>query len=132
MPDWMSGCWESREGEIWAEECWTIPRDGMMLGSGRSGVGAKVGGWETMRIALDEPISEEATVPLAFIAAPLGEGWTLFEWKPGKDSGLTFVNAANEYPQRIRYWREGELLLAEISLEDGSEPIRWTYRRMGS
>ena len=31
MPAWMSGCWEMRDGERWAEECWTSPREGQML-----------------------------------------------------------------------------------------------------
>ena len=43
---------------------------------------------------------------------------------------LEFVNTAHDYPQRIRYWREGALLIAEISLADGSKPQRWTYRRV--
>jgi hypothetical protein len=42
---------------------------------------------------------------------------------------LEFVNAAHDYPQRIRYWREGALLIAEISLADGGKPQRWTYHR---
>ncbi len=40
-----------------------------------------------------------------------------------------FANAAHDYPQRIRYWREGETLNAEISLLDGSKAMRWQYKR---
>lgn len=131
LPAWMAGCWEMRDGERWAEECWTIPRGGMMLGSGRVGVGERVTGWENMRIALDEPAGEGAAARMAFIAAPGGSGWTTFAWSPSEDAGLTFHNAANDYPQRVRYWREGELLKAEVSLEDGGNATRWTFRRMG-
>jgi hypothetical protein len=131
MPAWMAGCWEMRSEDRWAEECWTIPRGGMMLGSGRAGTGDEVASWETMRIALAVPDGEGAVLPMAFVAAPGGTGWTTFGWSPGSDEGVTFRNAANEFPQRVRYWREGELLNAEISLEDGSQAIRWTFRRMG-
>ena len=42
---------------------------------------------------------------------------------------VRFENRAHDYPQVVRYWREGELLMAEISLADGSKPQRWMYRR---
>ena len=131
LPGWLAGCWEMRDSERWAEECWTIPRGGMMLGSGRAGTGDRVASWETMRIALDEPAGEGPVVRMAFVAAPGGTGWTLFAWSPADEEGVTFHNAANDYPQRVRYWREGELLKAEISLGDGSQAMQWTFRRMG-
>ena len=37
LPAWMAGCWVHVQGERWTEECWTTPRGGVMLGSGRSG-----------------------------------------------------------------------------------------------
>lgn len=130
LPGWMAGCWEMRNGDQWAEECWTIPRGGMMLGSGRTGIGDQLATWENMRIALAEPIGE-GPIRMVFWAAPGGIGWTAFAWSPAGDEGVTFHNAANDYPQRVRYWREGELLNAEISLEDGTRPMRWSFRRMG-
>lgn len=131
LPGWMAGCWEMRDGDRWAEECWTIPRGGMMLGSGRTGTGDQVASWETMRIALAEPHPNGAVIRMAFVAAPGGTGWTVFGWSPTEEEGVTFHNAGNDYPQRVRYWREGELLKAEISLEDGSRATQWTFRRMG-
>lgn len=132
LPSWLAGCWEMREGERWAEECWTIPRGGMMLGSGRAGLGERVVSWENMRIALDEPAGDGPSVRMAFVAAPGGTGWTTFAWSPSDEAGVTFHNSANDYPQRVRYWRDGDQLKAEVSLADGSNPTRWTFRRMGS
>ena len=40
---------------------------------------------------------------------------------------MTFVNETHDYPQRIRYWREGMALNAETSLMDGSSAERWSY-----
>ena len=132
LPAWMAGCWEHRSGDRWTEECWTIPRAGMMMGSGRSGNGETLTDWETMRIVLDYEISDGPIVRMAFIGSPKGSSGAIFVWSPSKDAGLTFGNQFHDYPQRIRYWREGEELLAEISLADGSRPRRWRYRRMGN
>ena len=126
LPAWMAGCWEHRSGERWTEECWTIPRAGMMMGSGRSGSGEVMRDWETMQIVLD------AKAGMAFWGAPKGQGRTAFSWTKAAEPGLTFVNPGHDYPQRIRYWREGEELVAEVSLLDGSKPSRWRYQRMGA
>ena len=131
LPEWMAGCWEHRSGDRWTEECWTIPRAGMMMGSGRSGVGDRLTDWEIMQINLED--TDDRAIPrMAFWGAPKGDKRTIFAWIPGSEPGLTFVNREHDYPQRIRYWREGEELVAEISLMDGSRPVRWRYRRMGN
>ncbi len=67
MPSWMSGCWQSRDGERWAEECWTVARGGQMLGSGRTGDATGVRSFEFMRI-------EREGEGLAFRASPGGDG----------------------------------------------------------
>ena len=132
LPDWMAGCWEHSSGERWAEECWTIPRVGMMMGSGRSGVGDKLTDWETMRIVRDFEHEDGTIARMAFIGRPKGKDGAIFAWSPSSEPGLMFGNPVHDYPQRIRYWREGEELVAEISLWDGSRSVRWRYRRMGN
>lgn len=124
-PGWMAGCWEMRDGERWAEECWTVARGGQMLGSGRTGAGTQVGSWEFMRI-------ERATDgALTFSASPGGSDWTPFMAAADAGEGVTFVNPGNDFPQQVRYWREGDLLKARISQLDGSRAIEWTFKRMG-
>ena len=130
IPSWMAGCWEMREGERWAEECWTAPRGGQMLGSGRTGDASGVRSFEFMRIELDEPNGDGPVIRMAFVAAPNGRGWTTFAWSPTDKPGVSFSNAANDYPQRVRYWLEGDELKAEISLLDGSNPTQFAFRRM--
>ena len=126
LPQWMAGCWESRSGDTWTEECWSQPRGGIMIGYGRSGTGGVLDSWEVMQIEMietDDPVID----PLTFYGAPGGQNRTAFSWvrKPGP--GITFVNAGHDYPQRIRYWREGRDLIAEVSLIDGSKARRWRY-----
>jgi len=126
LPHWMAGCWEQRSGDAWTEECWTGPRGGMMMGSSRSGSGDRLDEWETMQI-VREDTDDPAVVRLAFWAAPGGVKRTMFAWTRANVPGVTFINLENDYPQRIRYWREGKYLMAEISLANGSKPRRWRY-----
>ena len=41
-----------------------------------------------------------------------------------------FENKGHDFPQRIRYWREGDALNAEVSLIDGGKAMRWRYTAM--
>ncbi len=131
LPAWLEGCWEQSTAERWTEECWSAPRGGMMVGYSRSGEGGVLTGWEVMQIVHEET-DDPAAVKLAFWAAPSGQGRTMFAWMPSADPGVTFFNMENDYPQRIRYWRQGPDLLAEISLSDGSKPQRWRFVRLGA
>ncbi|HWK35672.1 DUF6265 family protein [Sphingomonas sp.] len=129
LPAWMAGCWVEEQGDRWTEECWTAPRGGIMLGSGRSGRGERLGSWETMQIVLGD---DATNARMAFCGAPRGQGRTAFTWAGAEGDGVTFINAAHDYPQRIRYWREGEELIAETALGDGGKAMRWRYRRQGA
>jgi hypothetical protein len=131
LPGWMAGCWIQEKGDRWTEECWTAPRAGTMMGSSRMGRGETLGAWETLRIVRNHKSGDGPAIPMAYIASPGGGPATVFTWTPNGTQDAIFVNAAHDYPQRIRYWREGELLMAEISLADGSKPMRWTYKRLG-
>ena len=131
LPSWMAGCWEHSSEDRWTEECWTAPRGGIMLGSGRSGQGGVLGSWEVMQIEVVET-DDPAIDPLTFYGAPKGQNRTPFTWvRDGKDPGITFINAGHDYPQRIRYWRDGKYLMAEVSLADGSKAQRWRYAPKG-
>ena len=67
---------------------------------------------------------------MAFVAAPSRSGWTLFGWSPDVGEGVAFYNLANDYPQVVRYWRDGSHLKARISMADGSRPVEWDYAPM--
>jgi hypothetical protein len=129
LPGWMAGCWESRTGERWTEECWSTPRGKMMIGYSRSGTGDRVSEWESMQIILEDETDDPAAVRLALWASPGGANRTMFAWAASTAPGLNFYNRENDYPQRIRYWRDGKDLIAEIALQDGSKPRQWRYTR---
>ena len=127
MPAFLSGCWEQkRDDGGWTEECWTDPRGGLMIGSGRDGKGDSVGHWEWMRI---ERGTDGAVI---FYGSPKGAPAVGFKATDVTASSITFVNAGHDYPQRVRYTVTAEGLDAEISLADGAKPTRWTYRRTAS
>src|SRR5688572_26287354 len=112
MPAFLTGCWEQRKGDRWTEECWTIPRGGLMLGSGRDGSGDAVGHWEWMRIERDA-----AGVP-TFYGSPKGAAPVAFKATAASATEIIFINAAHDYPQRVRYVRTTTGIDAEVSIAD--------------
>lgn len=122
LPEWLAGAWQSSEGVLWTEEVWNAPRGGIMQGMGRAGAGPQVQLWESMRIAL------KADGTMSFYAQPKGAAATEFPAASVGEEAIEFANPAHDYPQRIRYWRQGQLLMAEISRIDGSDAQRWNYR----
>ena len=123
MPTFLAGCWEQRrEEDRWTEECWTDPRGGLMIGSGREGKGDLVRHWEWMRIER----SADGTV--TFYGSPKGAPAVGFKAVQSDENSITFVNSAHDFPQRVRYVRSPVGIDAEVSLADGSKANRWNYR----
>ena len=126
---WLSGAWEAEHEQLegvsptWTEEIWTAPRGAMMLGIGRRGQGLRLGMWELLRIEGDE------AGKLALYAQPQGDAAVAFPLVRSEGQEAVFENPAHDYPQRIRYRREGDRLTAEISQMDGSDARSWEFRR---
>lgn len=124
MPDWMAGCWSEQKGAEWTDECWSAPRGGIMLGSGRNGRGDRLLSWEATQIEWG------GDGKLVFYGSVRGGARVAFPATATGPRSIVFANPQHDYPQRIRYWREGSDLAAEISLADGARPVRWRYRRV--
>jgi len=125
LPDWLSGEWLQKRDDRWTEEVWTLPRGGTMIGVGRTGRGETLRSWEVMRII------RAADGSLTLHAAPDGGTATIFPVVEQGVRDILFANPNHDYPQRIRYWREGRLLMAETALMDGSQAQNWTYTPAG-
>lgn len=124
MPAFLAGCWEQRrEEQSWTEECWTDPRGGLMIGSGRDGQGDAIRHWEWMRI------ESSADGAVTFYGSPKGAPAVGFKATQSDGNSVTFVNASHDYPQRVHYVRTTTGIDAEVSLADGSKAERWSYRR---
>jgi len=125
FPAWLAGAWSNADGERWTEEFWTHPRGGMMIGASREGEGPALRSWESIRI-MRTPDGSLAYVPMPGGGAPVE-----FAMTDQRTQSIEFSNPGHDFPQRIRYWREGDTLNAEIAMIDGSRAIRWTYAPMG-
>lgn len=122
LPDWLAGYWQMEDGANWGDEVWMRPRGGLMIGAARMGFGSELRMWETTRIV------RKADGRISFLAQPQGKPPTEFPMVHTSDFAIEFANPASDYPQRIRYERVGQLLIAEISKLDGSDRMRWQYR----
>lgn len=121
---WMSGCWQQTHEGRWTEECWTVPRAGQLMGSGRSGDAAGVRSFEFMRIA---PGEDGISV---FWGAPGGGPAVPFRQASAGDGEIVFENPNHDFPTRVRYWRDGETLNAEVSGHNGTTAMSWRFVRM--
>ncbi|GAA4770486.1 DUF6265 family protein [Novosphingobium ginsenosidimutans] len=122
LPEWMAGTWVHEDGASWSDEIWTDARGGLMLGLARTGFGPRLDNWEIAQIR------RKPDGTISFLAQPQGKPASEFPMVLVSEEAIEFANPAHDYPQRIRYWRQGKLLMAEISKMDGSQVMRWNYR----
>jgi hypothetical protein len=121
---WLAGAWVERKADgSWTEKYWTPVRGKLMIGAGLTGKGGVLGHFEQMRI------ETAADGSVSFVALPKGLNPTRFALVRQSADELVFENAANDYPQRVTYRREGNQLVGIISQLDGSRETRWTYSR---
>ncbi len=125
FPSWMAGAWAVTDGDRWTEEFWTHARGGVMIGASREGRGETLRTWESIRI-LRKPDGS-----LAYIPMPNGGPPVEFAMVRQDERSIEFANPAHDFPQRIRYWRDGNGLHAEIALIDGSRAVSWSYTPLG-
>ena len=90
LPLWLAGSWQMEDGANWAEELWTEPRDGMMLGIGRDGFGPKVQGWEVTRIV------RKVDGSVAYFAQVKGGQVVEFARSVSSDDAIEFSNPLHD------------------------------------
>jgi hypothetical protein len=119
---WLSGLWESGP-DLWIETRWSEPRGGMLIGHARYGQGDAALGFEFFRV---QP-GEDGV--LVYHAQPEGREAVLFRLAEASATAVSFENAEHEFPQRIRYVRDGERLTATLSLIDGTRAQVFAFNR---
>lgn len=114
LPDfsWLAGAWCGERGAARLEEHWTRPAGDALLGVGRVLQDGRMLGFEFLRIELREGVVHP-------LAQPGGAPATAFALAEHAAQSATFVNPAHDFPQRVRYWRDGAQLRAQISGPDG-------------
>lgn len=120
-PDWMSGYWLSCDGGETAES-WIGAGRGVLLGTNLSG-----GGYEFLRIA------ENESGDVAYYSMPGGRSPpTEFALTAHANQRAVFENPAHDFPKRIIYERDGDVMVARIDGGDGSEQsMEWRLQRAG-
>lgn len=124
--EWLQGNWCTEPNAAGRATCetWVADKDTLVGESRAETAGQPARMLERMRIR-----SEAGR--LVFHADPTGqEGGDFHATGEQPPQSARFENAAHDYPQVVRYWREGDALLAEISLADGGRAMRWKFRRM--
>jgi hypothetical protein len=123
--NWLAGQWcTAPKDNIRTCESWTVMEKGVMHGKGITRAAEQVTTNETMMITVTDS-------GIFFHAEPANQKPADFRAVEFSTEGrsVTFEDRAHDYPQRVRYWREGEALRAEISQSDGSKAVRWLFRR---
>lgn len=122
---WMSGDWVEEKGGRWTEERWSRPRGGIMLGTSLSGRGGRAAEYEFIRISAD------ADGRLTYFASPQGGSPVPFRLVSSSRHEAVFENPKHDYPTRIVYRRDGDVLIATVSGPGGKNARTWRYRRVG-
>lgn len=110
--DWLTGCWQG-DDEM-TREVWSASEDGYYFGYSVVLKNGHAIFFEQMRI-------NPAPMPV-FNAYPEGNGPFPFPAIALSETSVTFANPDHDFPQKIKYWRDGETLNATISRMDGSSP----------
>ena len=114
---WLSGCWQNTDGD--AREVWSEPESGLYFGYAVTLNDGELVFFEQMRI-------DPGPVP-TFNAYPAGRGPSAFPALEISDTDITFANPDHDYPQKIRYFRDGDQLKATISLMDDTRSGQFEY-----
>lgn len=121
---WLKGCWRTTGDGPVITEVWSAPPMPAMIGYAYTESEGQIRNWEAMRI---EMIEDAPT----FVAMPNGGEAVRFRLHAGYgESDARFDNAHHDFPQTVRYRREGNRLTAEISRLDGSDAMTFEYRRI--
>lgn len=118
---WLAGHWRSEASGRVSEEIWMEPEGGLMTGMGRSLRDGRATGFEFAYITTGEDA--------AYFAQPGGRPATRFALVSHQGSRAVFENPDHDFPQRIEYSREGNVLTATISSLDRSREVSWSWTR---
>jgi len=118
-PYWMSGYWLACEGGETAETWIGAGRD-TLLGTNLSG-----GGYEFLRITANE------NGQVTLYSMPGGRSPpTDFVMTRNADQRAVFENPDHDFPKRIIYERDGDVMTARIDGGEGSEhSMEWRFER---
>jgi hypothetical protein len=110
---WIAGNWTGAIGRATVEENWLTPAGGAMLGVSRTVAGARMVGFEFLRIV-------QRDAEIYYIAQPQGRPTTEFKLTSATATKAIFENPKHDHPKMITYEKdaEGNLL---VTVEGGEQ-----------
>jgi hypothetical protein len=119
---WMAGYWLDCSGGREASETWSDPRAGLSVG--HAVTSSAEGTW--FEVSHIRPTPEG----LAYVAQPGGAPPTTFVLIESGPARAVFANPENDFPTRVIYEREGNVLSARIEGEVGGQArsITWSFQ----
>lgn len=119
---WMAGYWLDCSGGRESSETWTDPRAGLSVG--HAVTLSEEGPW--FEVSHIRPTPEG----LAYVAQPGGAPPTAFILVESGPSRAVFASPENDFPTRVIYEREGNVLSARIEGEVGGQArsMTWTFQ----
>jgi len=120
-PDWIAGNWLSCENGRQVTETWVGAGSGVLVGAGHTRSARGVD-FEFLRIAPHEG-------GLALFGSPRGAMATVFRLVKQEATSAVFENLAHDFPQRIIYRREGDVMTARIENADATRGMSWRFTR---
>ncbi|MDB5421427.1 MAG: hypothetical protein JWR59_1374 [Brevundimonas sp.] len=124
---WMSGYWLSCDGGREVSETWSDPRGGILIGSALTLEGGKLTGFESSRISPRTSGGED----LAYFAGVDGAPLVAFALKQAGATRVVFENPGHDFPQRVIYERQGDVLNARIEgrMGEREQAMAWSYHK---
>jgi len=124
--EWMSGTWvQKAEGRETVTESWVGPGNGLM-------VAVNLTTWPNGRKSFEFLRIAETAEGFSYFASPGGKPPVEFKLKETAERRVVFENAAHDFPQRVLYWRDGEILVARIegAIKGKERSEEWRFSRM--
>jgi hypothetical protein len=118
---WLAGHWRSESDGRVSEEVWMMPEGGLMTGMGRTIRDGRAVSFEFLYIATG--------ADAAYYAQPGGRPPVRFGLVSQDGDSAVFENPEHDFPQRIEYARDGDVLTATISTLDREREISWSWTR---
>src|SRR6187399_2431494 len=95
---WMAGSWGGTKEGVAAEEHWTTPEGGALVGMHKDVKAGKMTSFAFARITVD------GDGRVCYLAAPLGDAPTPFCAIELDARRVVFENREHDFPQRVLYW----------------------------
>lgn len=112
---WLAGCWVTPDYS--AQEVWVIDDKRSLVGFAVTIKDSKLGSYELLSIKQDENGS------WIYTAYPSGQKPASFQAEEMAENSVVFANPDHDFPQEIRYRREGKRLSATISMLGGVDSV---------